>query len=395
VSALTELEIRNAKAREKPYKLYDERGLYLIVRPDGARWWRYRYAVAGREKLLSLGTYPDVSLRRAREKRDDMRRQVADGVDPAVRRRADKIAAADTFGAVAEEWLRVKKSALTESTWQRERHELTVLAAPLSGRPIAQIEAPELLAVLRRLEARGVVDTAHRVRAAVGRVMRFAIATGRAKHDVSHDLRGALTPRKPESYAAITEPARIGELLRSIDQYRGQPQTIAALKLAPYVFCRPGEVRWAEWSEFSLDGETPEWRIPDHRMKMREEHVVPLARQAVAILRDLQPITGHGRYVFPALHTSLRPISENTINQALRRMGYGGDEMTAHGFRAMASTRLNEMGYPTDPVELQLAHKERNKVRAAYNRALRLGERRKMMQEWADYLDELKAGRSK
>jgi integrase len=226
------------------------------------------------------------------------------------------------------------------------------------------------------------------VRAVVGRVFRYAIATGRAKHDISADLKGALTPKAPQSYAAITDPAKVGELLRAIDRYDGQPATAAALKLAPYVFVRPGELRAAEWTEFDLDG--AEWRIPPERMKMGELHIVPLATQAVAILREIQPLTGAGLYVFPAIGTRTRPLSENTLGAALRRLGYTNDEMTAHGFRSVASTLLNEQGWNPDLIELQLAHAERNKVRAAYNRAQRLAERRKMMQAWADYLDVLK-----
>src|SRR5207253_1349876 len=253
------------------------------------------------------------------------------------------------------------------------RDQLVKLAGPyLGNRPIADIEAPELLAVLKRLEKKGIHDTAHRVRAVCGRVFRYAIATGRAKHDISADLKGALAPKGTQSYAAITEPSKVGQLLRAIQEYDGQPTTHAALRLAPYVFVRPGELRGASWSEFDLDG--AEWRIPAERMKMGELHLVPLSRQAVAILRELQPLTGGGRYVFPAIGPQERPLSENTLSAALRRLGYSRDEMTAHGFRSTASTLLNEQGWNPDIIELQLAHKERNKVRAAYNRAQRLDE---------------------
>ncbi|MDB6044694.1 MAG: integrase [Gammaproteobacteria bacterium] len=262
---------------------------------------------------------------------------------------------------------------------------------PYLGRqPIKSIRAQELLSVLRRAEARGTHETAHRVRALAGRVFRYAVATGRAEHDVSADLKDALAPVKTKNFAAILEPSRVGALLRAIDGYAGQPVTAPALKLAPLVFVRPGELRAAEWSEF--DFEKAEWRIPGARMKMGEQHIVPLARQAIDILKALQPLTNRGRYVFPSLLTRDRPISDNTINAALRRLGYNGDEQTGHGFRSMASTLLNEQGFPPDVIELQLAHAERNKVRAAYNKAQRLGERRKMMQAWADYLDRLRAG---
>lgn len=282
-----------------------------------------------------------------------------------------------------------KKDSLSESTWQRDRDQLLKIVGPyLASRPIAEIEAPELLAILKRLEKRGVLDTAHRVRAVCGRVFRYAIATGRMARDISSDLKGALAPKRSRSYAAITNPVRVGRLLRAIGGYDGQSTTHAALRLAPYVFVRPGELRAAEWAEFDLIGR--EWRIPAQRMKMKELHIVPLSRQAVSILLELQPLTSKGRYVFPAIGKRERPLSENTLSAALRRIGYTSEEMTAHGFRTIASTLLNEQGWNPDLIELQLAHKERNKVRAAYNRAQRLDERRKMMQAWADFLDGLR-----
>lgn len=242
------------------------------------------------------------------------------------------------------------------------------------------------------MEARGIHDTAHRTRSACSRIFRFAVATGRAERDVTVDLRGALAPVQRRHRAAIIDPTQIGELLRAIDGYTGQATTHAALTLAPLVFVRPGELRAAEWKEFSLDASEPEWRIPGERMKMGEPHIVPLSRQAVEVIRSIQPVTGGGRYLFPSLNTPLRPISENTINAALRRLGYSSDDMTGHAFRSMASTCLNEQGWHPDLIELQLAHAERNKIRAAYNRASRLAERRKMMQAWADYLGGLRVG---
>jgi integrase len=391
IMSLTEVAIRTAKGRAKAYKVYDEKGLFLLVKPTGARLWRFKYAHHRVEKLLSLGVYPDVSLRLARERRDEARKLVANDVDPSAKRRSEKSAQANTFAAVADEWLQTKKAALSESTWQRDRDQLVKLVGPyLGSRAIAEIEAPDLLAVLKRLERKGIHDTAHRVRAVCGRVFRYAIATGRATRDISADLKGALTAKGTQSYAAITDPAKVGQLLRAIEDYDGQTTTHAALKLASYVFVRPGELRAAEWSEFDLDRR--EWRIPAGRMKMGELHLVPLARQVVAILRELQPRTGNGRYLFPAIGNRERPLSENTINAALRRLGYPKEEMTAHGFRSIASTLLNEQGWNPDLIELQLAHKERNKGRAAYNRAQRLEERRKMMQGWADYLDGLRDG---
>ena len=387
--SLSEVAIRAAKPVQKPYKLADEKGLYLLVKPNGGRLWRYKYRHAGIEKLLSFGAYPAVSLRDARERRDEARKLVANHIDPSVKRKIEKEGRANTFAAVAQEWLDTKKDSLSESTWQRDRDQLVKIVGPyLASRPIAEIEAPELLAILKRLEKRGVLDTAHRVRAVCGRVFRYAIATGRMARDISSDLKGALAPKRSRSYAAITDPVRVGRLLRAIEGYDGQSTTHAALRLAPYVFVRPGELRAAEWSEFDLIGR--EWRIPARRMKMKELHIVPLSRQAVSILLELQPLTSGGRYVFPATGKRERPLSENTLSAALRRIGYTSEEMTAHGFRTIASTLLNEQGWNPDLIELQLAHKERNKVRAAYNRAQRLDERRKMMQAWADFLDGLR-----
>lgn len=386
---LTDTAIRAALKLPARRKIADGAGLFLLINPPREPAWRLKYRIAGREKLLSLGRLKDVPLRRAREKRDEARRLIADGIDPSDERKAVKLARADTFGAVAEEWLAARKGSITLGSWERDREHLMNFAAPYLGKkPIGSLEAPELLTVLRRIEARGIRDTAHRVRSVVGRVMRYAISTGRAQRDIAADLKDALLPVITESYAAITDPAKVGELLRAIGAYDGQPTTRTALRLAPYVFLRPGELRKAEWAEIDLGG--AEWRIPAERMKMDELHIVPLARQVVELFREIQPLTGDGRLVFPALHTTLRPISENTLNMALRRMGYSKDQMVSHGFRSMASTLLNEQGWHPDLIELQLAHQERNKVRAAYNRAQRLDERRKMMQAWADYLDTLR-----
>jgi integrase len=387
---LTDAAIRAALKSEGRRKITDSAGLYLLINPPREPGWRLKYRIAGREKLLSLGRLRDVPLRRAREKRDEARRLIADGVDPSAARKAAKLAQADSFVAVAEEWLATRKGALTQGSWERDREHLVNFLKPIANKPIAAIEPSDLLTILRAIESRGIRDTAHRVRSVASRVFRYAVATGRAKHDVAADLKGALLPVLTESYSAITDPQRLGQLLRAIDEYDGQPTTRVALRIAPYVFLRPGELRGAEWREFDLD--RAEWRIPEERMKMGELHIVPLARQVVELFREIQRFSGDGRYVFPALHTSLRPISENTLNMALRRIGYGKDEMCSHGFRSTASTLLNEQGHNPDLIELQLAHAERNKVRAAYNRAQRLDERRKMMQAWADYLDGLKAG---
>lgn len=388
---LTELGIKAAKPREKPYKLFDERGLFLLVNTDGRRWWRFKYRFQRREKLLSLGVYPDVPLKRAREKRDEARRLVADGIDPSAKRKAEKAALADTFEAVAREWLEMKRKALAAVTADKRLRRFETFLFPRLGRhPIASITAPEFLEALRRVERHGRNETAHRLRSESGQIFRYAIATGRAQRDITADLRGALTPVTVRNHSAITDPAGIGQLLRAIDAYQGRQQiTEFALKLAPLVFVRPGELRAARWEEFDL--ESAEWRIPASRMKMRETHIVPLSSQAVALLRELALVTGPDGYVFPGMRDSNRPMSNNALTAALRRMGYTGEEMTWHGFRSLASTALNERGFPPDVIELQLAHKERNEVRAAYNRAQRLDDRRKMMQAWADYLDQLKA----
>lgn len=338
-----------------------------------------------------LGIYPDVALKRAREKRDDARQLVADGVDPSARRKAEKAALADTFEAVAREYLEMKRNALAKTTADKRLNRFeTFLFQRLGSRPISKITAPEFLDALKRVERHGKNETAHRLRSESGQIFRYAIATGRAERDITADLRGALIPVVVKNHAAVTDPAGIAQLLRAIDGYQGRQQiTEAALKLAPLLFVRPGELRAARWEEMNLGA--AEWRIPAARMKMREAHIVPLSRQALSILRDLASITGPDGFVFPGMRDSNRPMSNNALTAALRRMGYSGEEMTWHGFRSLASTALNEKGFPSDVIELQLAHRERNEVRAAYNKAQRLDERRRMMQSWSDYLDSLKS----
>jgi integrase len=375
---LTVTQIRNAKAADKPLRLFDGSGLYLELSPSGARYWRLKYRHAGKEKVLALGVFPAVSLGEARSKRDAARAVLREGRDPAAERKADKrralLATADTFEGIAREWLALQEKKLAATTFAKAKWTLETLVFPwLGAMPIATITAPDLLAVLKRIEGRGAHETAHRTKARCGQVFRYAIATGRATRDPAADLRGALAPVVSRNFSSITDADGVGELLRAIDNYSGQHATR----------CR------AQWSEIDFD--KAQWRIPAARMKMREEHIVPLSGQALAVLRDLHPLTGEGRYLFPGLRTSREPMSENTVNAALRRMGYDKDTMTGHGFRAMASTRLNELGWKPDVIERQLAHAERNKVRAAYNRAQYMEERRKMMQAWADYLDALKS----
>jgi len=386
---LTEGRIRSARPKPEPYKLRDGGGLYLLITPAGAKQWRLRYVLSGRESMVSLGTYPATSLKAARTKRGNLHSALEAGRDPAAERRAERVSSANTFELIAREWL--GKQPFTPKTLKKAVWTFEDLLFPYIGsRPISALTAPELLGVLRRLERRGKHETAHRAKQRVGQVIRYAIATGRAERDPTADLRGALAPVTVTNRAAITEPREVAQLLRALHGYDGHPVVEAALKLAPLVFVRPGELRAAEWSEIDL--EAAEWRIAAHRMKMRQQHLVPLARQSVAILRDIHSFTGRGRYVFPSPHTRERPLSDNAITAALRRMGYTGEQMSWHGFRAMASTLLNELGHPPDIIELQLAHQERNEVRAAYNRAQRLEERRKMMQAWADYLDGLRLG---
>jgi len=386
---LTAAAIKSAKAG----KLFDGGGLFLDVRDNGARYWRMKYRHGGKERLLSFGVFPEVSLAEARARRDEARTAIRDGGDPAATKRARKAAAklgnAESFSAIGVEWLAKQKPSLAAVTYAKAEWMLGLVPS-LHPLPIAQITAQEVLAALQRIEADGRHETAHRVKQRLGQVFRYAVATGRAQRDPTADLRGALSPVVSRSHAAVTDPAAVGELLRALHGYSGQPATAAALKLAPLLFVRPGNLRAMEWAELDLDA--AEWRIPAVKMKMREAHVVPLPLQALEVLRELQPLTGRGRYCFPSLRTADRPMSENTVNTALRRLGFDNDTMTGHGFRAMASTRLNELGWQPDVIERQLAHAERNKVRAAYNRAQYMAERQKMMQAWADYLDSLRMG---
>ena len=391
---LTDTAIRNAKPGEKPAKIFDERGLFLLVTPTGGKWWRLRYKFDGKEKLLSLGTYPDTGLKDARTRRDDARKLLADGVDPGENRKAVKAArqvrAANSFEVVAREWYAKQAPNWAEHHGDRiiRRFERDIFPW-IGGRPIADVTAPELLAAVQRIENRGALETAHRALGNCGQVFRYAVATGRALRDPSGDLRGALPPVKGEHFAAVTEPKQAAELLRTLDGYQGTLTVACALRLAPLVFVRPGELRAAEWADIDLDA--AEWRY--HVTKTDSDHIVPLATQAVAILRELHALTGNGRFVFPGARSNGRPMSDNAILAAMRRMGIGKDEMSGHGFRAMARTILDEvLGFRPDFIEHQLAHAVKDPNGRAYNRTAHLGERRKMMQAWADYLDKLKDG---
>ena len=391
---LTDTAIRNTKPGAKPAKIFDERGLFLLVTPAGGKWWRLRYKFDAKEKLLSLGVYPDVGLKEARGRRDDARKLLANGIDPGEHRKVTKAArvecAANSFEALAREWFAkyAPQWAANHSDRIMRRFERDIFPW-LGGRPITEIKAPELLATMRRIEARGAPETAHRALGNCGQVFRYAIATGRAERDISMDLRGALQPAKDGHFAAVTEPKRVAELLRAFNGYEGTLTVCCALKLAPLVFVRPGELRRAEWADIDLDA--AEWRYVV--TKTNTPHIVPLANQAVAILRELHALTGRGKFVFPSARSTARPMSDNAILAAMRRLGISKDEMSTHGFRAMARTILDEvLGFRPDFIEHQLAHAVRDPNGRAYNRTAHLAERRKMMQAWADYLGQLAAG---
>ncbi len=392
--SLTDAKIRTAKSKEKPYKLTDERGMYLYIAPGGGKLWRFNYAFDGKQKTLALGPYPEISLADARERREEARKLLANGVDPGNIKKAQKAArlerAANSFEVLAREWYEKQTGTWSDSHGVRilRRFERDVFPL-IGGLPVADITAPVLLDAIRKIEARGAVETAHRAMQNCGQVFRYAIATGRADRDPTPDLRGALTPVQATHFAAVTEPLEAGKLLRLLDTYTGGYAVRAALKVAPLVFVRPGELRNARWSDVDL--EAGEWRyiVP----KTRTPHIVPLSTQAVAILTELKPHTEHSEYVFPGGRSPLKAMSENAVLAAMRDLGITADTMSGHGFRAMARTMLDEvLGFPPHIIEQQLAHAVRDPLGRAYNRTAHLPERKKMMQAWADYLDKLKAG---
>jgi integrase len=392
--ALTDIAIRHAKPSDKSTKLSDGGGLYLLLKPSGSRWWRLDYRYGGKRKTISMGVYPDVGLKEARNRRDEARKLLASDVDPGENRKAIKAAKAErganSFETITREWF-----ARNSGTWNASHGDRTIrrferdLFPWIGSKPIAELTAPELLAAIRKIEKRGALETAHRALSNCGQVFRYAIATGRTTRDIAADLRGALPPVKTKHFAAITEPKQVGALLRAIDGYEGSEIVRHALRLAPLVFVRPGELRRAEWTNMNL--EAAEWRYIV--TKTNTPHIVPLSQQAIEILSELQALTGDGRYLFPGARTNGRPMSDNAILAALRRMGIDKEEMSGHGFRAMARTILDEvLGFRPDIIEHQLAHAVRDPNGRAYNRTAHLPERRKMMQQWADYLDKLKAG---
>ena len=392
--ALTDTQCKNAKKARKPYKLSDEKGLFLLVTMAGGKLWRLKYRFNSKEKLLAFGSYPDVRLPRARQKRDEARRLLAEGIDPGENRKIQKAAkterSANSFEVVAREWFAKFKPGWAPTHSEKIIKRLENDLFPwLGDRPIAEITAPELLTCLRRIEGRGALDTAHRAHQNCGQVFRYAVQTGRTVRDPSSDLRGALPPARREHYASITEPPAVAELLRAIDGFRGTFIVQCALRLSPLFFVRPGELRKAKWKEFDLDKSEWSYLVT----KTKTDHLVPLASQAVAVLRELHALTGHGEYVFPGRDPQ-KSMSGAAINAALRRMGYDTKtEITGHGFRAMARTILHqEIGIPPEVIEHQLAHRVPDSLGTAYNRTKFIKERRKMMQQWADYLDKLKAG---
>lgn len=392
---LSDTTCKNAKPKEKPYKLADEKGMFLLVNYNGSKYFRLKYRFGGIEKTLALGVYPETSLKSAREKRDQARELLANGIDPSENRKAIKSAraesSANSFEVIAREWGAKKVETWAEKNNRSKRMLERNVFPWLGSKPISDILPKDILDCLRRVEDRGTIETAHRTLQICGQVFRYAVATGRTERDITPDLRGALPSAKGEHFAAITEPKLVAELLRAIDSYQGSFPAVCALKLAPLVFVRPGELRAAEWQH--IDIETKEWRY--FVSKTEVQHIVPLSTQAQKLLQELKPLTGHGRFVFPSERNPRgdRCMSENTLNAALKRLGYGKDIMTAHGFRAMARTILDEvLGFRPDFIEHQLAHAVKDPNGRAYNRTAHLPERRKMMQEWADYLDALKNG---
>lgn len=395
--SLKAAEISAFRAGDTPYKKADAKGLYLEVFPNGSKLWRWKYRVAGKEKRLALGAWPDVTLAKARQLCEAARATLSDGADPGLERKRAKatarISAANTFASVAAEYIDGKMvgEGRADTTLAKARWFLDLLRPAVGELPISDVDPQMLLAPLKRLEARGNKETAKKVRSFASRVFRYGVATGRCKSDPAALLQGALVAPKARHYAAILEPSKLGELLRAVDAYTGNPITRFALQITPHVFVRPGELRHAEWSEFDLDAAI--WRIPAGKMKARRAHSVPLSPQVVALLIELRELTGGEGYVFPALYSPRRPMSENTINVALRRMGFGKDEATAHGFRATASTLLNESGkWQPDAIERALAHGDSDAVRGAYSRGQYWDERVRMATWWSDNLDMLRRG---
>lgn len=396
IQTLTELQVKNAKPAPKEIKLYDGGGLFLLVTPTGGKLWHMKYRFAGKEKKLTFGAYPVISLSDARQRREDAKRLLSNGVDPGEVKKAQKAATfaetENSFEVVTREWHEKFKGKWVASHAQHKMERFEKNVFPWIGKmPIGEVKATDVLALLRRIESRNLLDTAHRVKMDCGQVLRYAVATGRAERDCTADLKDALPPVKSGHFSAPTDPKAVAEILRAIDGFTGSFIVQCAMKLAPLFFVRPGELRAAEWSEIDLEGKI--WQIPGHKMKMKEAHIVPLSTQAVAILRELQPLTGHSQFVFPCTRTPLRCMSENSVNAGLRRLGFEKSEITGHGWRAVARTLIHEvLGFSPDAIEAQLSHRVPDRLGTAYNRTQHLSERKKMMQVWSDYLDGLKSG---
>lgn len=390
---LRDLQIRNLRPTDRISQYADEKGLYLEIHPNGSKLWRYKYRYIGKQKRLALGRYPEIGLAEARRRRDEAWRMLEAGADPLAERKHDKLVAkfkaANSFGDIAKEYIDKMVAEGRADTTTTKANWLLEQLAPIASRPVANLKPLDVLAALKRIEAKGKHETARRCRSFASRIFRYAVATGRGETDPTSLLRGALVTPRVTHHAAILEPDQVGELLRAIDNYSGHAVTRLAMQIAPHVMARPGELRVAKWPEFDLDGAV--WKIPAERMKMRRPHAVPLSRQVLSYLEELLPLTGPDGFVFPAFHTSLRPLSENTINQAFRRMGYAQGEVTAHGLRTTASTLLNESGeWSPDAIERSLAHADANSIRGIYNRGRYWEERVAMHQWWSDYLDQLR-----
>lgn len=392
--ALTDLAIKKLVHESKSYRKVDEKGLYIHVHANGSKYWQFRYRFLGKQKLIQFGVYPEISLKEARAKRDDARVLLRDGVDPSEAKKLKKAAAIEShensFESIATEWYLKKKGEWSKShsdrTWRAMENDLFPV---IGSRPILDLGPVDLLQALRKVEARGAIETAHRVKQVAGQVFRYAIATSRAERDPTPDLKGALSTPVGDHYASITDPKEIGPLLLNIDAYHGTFVVKTALILSPYLFCRPGELRHMEWDELKWD--KCRWEIPAEKMKKKKAHIVPLSTQAIHHLKEIQPLTGKGRYVFPSARGASRPLSENGVRTALRSLGYANEQLTPHGFRAMARTVLDEeLGYSPAWIDCQLAHSKKGKTKKAYDRTKYLAQREKMMQHWADYLDDLK-----
>lgn len=387
---LTEKAISQAKPKEKTYRLYDAHGLYLEIAPAGGKWWRLKYRLDGRESRVSLGTYPLISLKEARDRAWDTRKGLEQGIDPVKKKRCAQEEQTEKFEAVAVEWwekfMKPNGGRYPDDVMRMLKREVFPY---IGGMSIKNVDAPAVLSILRRIESRGTIETAHKIKSYISQTLRYGIAMGLITYNPARDLAGAIAPKRKKPMAAIIDPKGVGGLMRSIEGYEGSGVVRCALKVGALTFVRPGELRTAEWKDVDIDA--AEWRIPAGKMKMKRAHIVPLSTQAVAVLLDLRTISGEGRYLFPSIRTSSKPMSDMTVNAALRAMGYSQDRMTGHGFRAMASSLLAEQGWGIDAIERQLAHIEKNAVRAAYHRSEHLAERRRMMQAWADYLDELRA----